>query len=123
MKHNSESFKYFIGYLEGEIVKPLCIVLPQMSGSNKYFENGAKNMSFFIKDDEVWEKYDKLWDVIKNKLGIKFHSQPVCEYKYLKAKVKEFDSVIKTNFLGNDMAKKNMHYICIACITIDSVLK
>ena len=80
-----------------------------MSGSNKYFENGAKNMSFFIKDDEVWEKYDKLWDVIKNKLGIKFHSQPVCEYKYLKAKVKELDSVIKTNFLGNDMAKK----ICI----------
>ena len=123
MKHNSESFKYFIGYLEGEIVKPLCIILPQMSGSNKYFENGAKNMSFFIKDDEVWEKYDKLWDVIKNKLGIKFHSQPVCEYKYLKAKVKELDSVIKTNFLGNDMAKKNMHYICIACITIDSVLK
>ena len=108
-KHNNESFKYFIGYLEGEIVKPLCIVLPQMSGSNKYFENGAKNMSFFIKDDEVWEKYDKLWDVIKNILGIKFHSQPVCEYKYLKAKVKEFDSVIKTNFLGNDMAKK----ICI----------
>ena len=31
-KHNNESFKYFIGYLEGEIIKPLCIILPQMSG-------------------------------------------------------------------------------------------
>ena len=72
-------------------------------------KTGLKTCLFFIKDDEVWEKYDKLWDGIKNKLGIKFHSQPVCEYKYLKAKVKEFDSVIKTNFLGNDMAKK----ICI----------
>ena len=48
-----------------------------MSGYIKYFENGGKNMSFFIKDDEVWEKFDKIWDIIKNKLGIKFHSKPV----------------------------------------------
>ena len=61
--------------------------------------------------------------MIKNKLGIKFHSEPVYEYKYLKAKVREFDGVIKTNFLGNDMPKENMHYTCIASITIDSVLR
>ena len=122
-KHNNEGFKYFIGYQEGEIVKPLCIILPQMSGYIKYFENGGKNMSFLIKDDEVWDKYDKIWDVTKDKLGIKFHSEPVYEYKYLKAKVREFNGVIKTNFLGNDMPKENMYYTCIACITIDSVLK
>ena len=81
-KHNSEGFQHFIGYQESEIVKPLCIILPHMSGYIKYFENGSKNMSFFfIKDDEVWEKYNKIWDAIKDKLGIKFHSQPVCEYK------------------------------------------
>ena len=122
-KLNNEGFKYFIGYLEGEIVKSLCIILPQMSGYIKYFENGGKNMSFYIKDDEVWEKYDKIRDEIKNKLGIKFHSKPVYEYKYLKVKVREFDGVIKTNFLGNNMAKENMYYTCIVCITIDSVLK
>ena len=122
-KHNNEGFKYFIGYLEGGIVKPLCIILPQMSGYIKYFENGGKNMSFLIKDDEVWERYDKIWDAIKNKLGIKFHSQPVQEYKYLKAKVREFNGVIKANFLGNNMSKESMHYTCIACITIASVLK
>ena len=65
----------------------------------------------------------KLWDVIEDKLGIKFYSEPVSEYKYLKAKVREFDGMIKTNFLGNDIPKENMHYTCIACITIDSVLK
>ena len=108
-KHNNEGFKYFIGYQEGEIVKPLCIILPQMSGYIKYFENGGKNMSFLIKDDEVWDKYDKIWDVIKNKLGIKFHSELFYEYKYLKAKIRGFDCVIKTNFLGNGMPKK----ICI----------
>ena len=121
-KHNDEGFKYFIGYLKGEIVKPLCIILPQMSGYIKYFENGSKNMSFFIKDDKVWDKCDKIWDVIKNKLNIKFYSEPVYEYKYLKAKVREFHGVIKTNFLGSDVPKQSMHYICIACITIDSIM-
>ena len=122
-KHNNEGFKYFIGYQEGGIVKPLCIILPQMSGYIKYFENGGKNMSFLIKDDEVWEKYKQSWDVIKNKLGIKFHSEPIYKQKYLKAKVREFDGVIKTNLFGNDMPKENMHYACIACITIESVMR
>ena len=94
-----------------------------MIGYIKYFEYGGKNMSFLIKDDEVWEKYEQIWDVIKNKLSIKFHSKPIYEQKYLKAKVREFDGVIKTNFLGNDMPKENMHYTCIACITIDSVMR
>ena len=53
-KHNNEVFKHFIGYQKGEIVKPLCIILPQMSGYIKYFENGGKNMSFLIKDNEVY---------------------------------------------------------------------
>ena len=122
-KHNNEGFKYFIGYQEGEIVKPLCIILPQMSGYIKYFENSGKNMSFLIKDGEVWERYAEIWDVIKNKLSIKFHSKPIYDQKYLKAKVREFDGVIKTNFLGNEVPKENMHYTCIACITIDSVIK
>ena len=122
-KHNNEGFKYFIGYQEGGIVKPLCIILPQMSGYIKYFENGGKNMSFLIKDDEVWDKYDKIWDAIKDKLGIKFHSDPVYKYKYLKIKVREFDGVIKTNFFGKYMLKENMHYTCIACITVDSVFR
>ena len=94
-----------------------------MSGYIKYFENGSKSMSFFIKDDEVWDKYNEILFVIKDKLGIKFHSKPVYKQKYLKAKVREFDGVIKTNFLGNDMPKENMHYTCIASIAIDSVLK
>ena len=50
----------------------------------------------------MWDKY-KIWDVIKDKVGIKFLNEPVYECKYLKAKVREFDGVIKTNFFGNDM--------------------
>ena len=113
LKHSEEGFKYFTGYQEDEIVKPLCIISPQMNGYIKYFENGGKNMSFLIKNSEVWEKCDNIWNVIKNKLNIKFHSQPIYENKYLKAKVREFDGNIKTNFLGNNLPKENTYYIYI----------
>ena len=93
-----------------------------MSGHIKYFENGSKNMSLLIKDDEVWQRHEQNWDLIKDKLGIKFHSEPVYGYKYLKAKVTEFDGVITTKFLGNGIPKENMYYTCIDCITIDSVM-
>ena len=122
-EHTDESFKYFIGYKKDEVVRPLCIILPQMNRYIKYFGNGEKNMSFLIKNDEMWKKYDKIWDVIKDKLGIKFHSEPVYEYEYLKAKVKEFDGVIKTNFLGKGIPKENMHYAYIACVTVNYVMK
>ena len=122
-KHNKEGFRYFIFYQKNEIVKPLCIILPQMNGYIKYFKNGGKNMSFFIKNDEVWEKYEDIWYVIENKLDIKFHNMPVYDEKYIKAKVREFDGKIKTTFLGNGVTKENIHYTCVTCITIDSVMR
>ena len=67
-----------------------------MNGYIKYFENSGKNMSFLIKNSEVWEEYEEIWKAIKNKLNIKFHSQPIYENKYLKAKVIEFDGNIKS---------------------------
>ena len=57
-KHSDDGFKYFIGYKEGEIVKPLCIILPQMSGYIKFFENGGKNLSFMVKN--VLDKYNEI---------------------------------------------------------------
>ena len=78
-----------------------------MNGYIKYFENGGKNVYFLIKNSEVWEKYEEIWNVIKNMLNIKFHSQPINENKYLKAKVREFDGNIKINFLGNNLPKEN----------------
>ena len=60
---------------------------------------------------------------IKEKLSIKFHSEPVYDQKYLKAKVREFDGKIKRKFLSNDVPKESMYYTCIACINIDSVMR
>ena len=122
-KHSDEDFKYIIGYPEDEIVKPLCIILPQMSGYIKYFENGGKNMSFVIKDDMHLHKYNEIWDKIKGKLNIKFHSMSAYDEKYIKAKLREFNGVIKTNFLSDEVPKENEHYTCVACITINSVMR
>ena len=80
-------------------------------------------MSFMIKDDNVLDKYNKIWNKIKEKLSIKFHSMPVYDETYIKAKVREFDGKIKTNFLSDEIPKENMHYTCIDYITINSVMK
>ena len=120
---SDDGFKYFIGYKEGEIVKLLCIILPQMSGYIKYFENGGKNMSFMVKNEDMLDKYKEIWDKIKNKLNAKFHSMSVYDEKYIKAKVREFDGVIKTNFLDDKVPKENKHYTCTAWITTESVIR
>ena len=122
-KLRDKGFKYFIGYQEGKIGKPLCIILPQMSGYIKYFENDGKNMSFFVRDDSVLDFYNKIWDKIKEKLNIKFHSKSVYDETHTKVKAREFDGKIKTNILGNEVPKENTHYTYIACIIIDSAMK
>ena len=80
-----------------------------MSGYIKYFENGGKSMSFVIKDNDVLEEYNEIWDKIKNKLNIEFHSMSVYDEKYIKAKVSEFNDVIKTNFLGDEIPKESLY--------------
>ena len=112
-KHNDDGYKYFIVYREGEIVKPLSIILS--SNASKMV---AKTCLFFVKDDDVGDKYNEIWDKIKEKLNIKFHSIPVYDETYIKTKVREFNGVIKTNFLGGKVPKENMPYI-----TIDSVTR
>ena len=48
-------------------------------------------MSSAIKDDDVFDKYNKIWEKIKTDLYKKFHSMPVCNEKYIKAKKGEFN--------------------------------
>ena len=50
-KHCDDGYKWFIGYQEHKTVKPLRIILPQMSGYIKYFGKAGKNMYFIIKND------------------------------------------------------------------------
>ena len=59
-KLNDITYKYFCGY------EPLCVILPQMNGYIKYFDDGGKNRSFVTDDEKVYEKYDEIWNVVKS---------------------------------------------------------
>ena len=84
-KHNDDGSKYFMGYLhDDDVIRPLCIILPQMNGYIKYFVNGGKDMSFKVEDESVYLKYTEIWNKIKKSLNTRFHSQPIYDGKYIK---------------------------------------
>ena len=77
-----------------------------------------------IEDDEVYIKYNEIWNNIKELLGgLKLYSEPIYDDSYIKTKVKTFSDMIKTLFDGDKILKERVEYACIACISIDSVLK
>ena len=56
---NKNSFKYSIGYNDNDIIRPLCIRLPQMTGYAKEFNDNA-TMSFIVKDKQFFKNYTKI---------------------------------------------------------------
>ena len=81
-KYSDDDSKYFIGYLDDDdVIRPLCIILPQVSGHIKYFDDGGKNMSFKMEDETLYLKYNEIWNRIKKTLNTKFHSQPIYDDK------------------------------------------
>ena len=94
-----------------------------MDGYIKYFDDGGKNMSFVTDDEKIYEKYNEIWEVIRNLLKIDFTANPVRDYKLLVAKLKIFDRKNRTTFNNNYIPMERDHYICIPVIDIDSVLK
>ena len=55
--------------------------------------------------------------------GVKGYIEPIYDDSYIKTKVKTFSDMIKTLFDGNEIPKERIEYTCIACISVDSVLK
>ena len=81
-------------------------------------------MLFVTDDDKIYEKYDKIWNVVKGLLKLKFTTSPIRDDKYILAKLKIFKKKNLTTFNNKNIVptEKN-HYICIPAIDIDSVLK
>ena len=122
-KLNDTTYKYFCGYLNNDVTKPLCVILPQINGYIKYFDDGGKNMSFVTDDEKVYEKYVEIWNVVKSLLKLKFAASPIRNDKYILAKLKIFKKKNLITFNNNIVPIEKNHYICIPAIDIDSVLK
>ena len=64
-KLNDTTYKRICGYLNNDVIQPLCVILPQMNSHIKYFDDGGKNMSFVTDDEKVYEKYNDIWEVVR----------------------------------------------------------
>ena len=122
-KINDTTYKYLCGYLNDDGIQPLRAILSQINGYIKYFDDGGKNMSFVTDDEEVYEKYNEIWEVVRKLLKVNFTVSPVQDDKYITAKLKIFNRINRTTFTDNTIPVERNHYICIPAIDIDSVLK
>ena len=69
-KISDTAYKYLCGYLNNDTIQPVCVILPQMNGYIKYFDDGGKNMSFVMDNEEIYEKYNEIWEVIRELLKL-----------------------------------------------------
>ena len=122
-KINDATYKYLCGYLNNDVIQSLCVILPQMSGYIKYFDDGGKNMSFVTDNEEIYEKYNEIWEVVRKLLKLKFTVGPIRNNKYIITKLKIFKKINRTTFTDNIIPFEKNHCTCIPAIDIDSVLK
>ena len=116
--------KYFIGYNDGDVIRPLCTILLQMIGYVKHFDSN-KTMSFKVSDNKLLKKYKKIWEKIGNLLSTEFDSEPVYGDvgKYINTKIKMYEDRVNTHFQGKKVPKENASYKCISLIMLDSVIR
>ena len=89
-----------------------------MNAYVKYFDENIKYMNFSVNDEEILEKYNRVWDKIKNLFKKKFDSEKVYNNKCIKAKI----NLYYTNFYGDKTAIEGEHYTCFSVILVDSIV-
>ena len=121
---NKNSFKYFIGYNDNDIIRPLCIRLPQMTGYARKFD-GNETMSFRVNNKQLLKNYNKTWEKVEKLMKIGFESKPVYgdDHKYIRTKIKIYAGSIITNFHNKEMSQEKAPCKCLSIIMLDSVIK
>ena len=101
------SLKYFIGYNDDDVIRPLYIKLPQMIDYVKHFDSN-KTISFKVGDNKLLKKYNKIWEKISNLINIEFDSDPLYgdNDKYINRKIEMYEDRTDTNFQGKKVPKK-----------------
>ena len=118
------SFKYLIGYNDNDVVRPLCIRLPQMTGYAKKCNENA-TMFFKVNNKQLLKNYNIIWEKTELILNIDFESKPVYgdSDKYIKTKIKIYADGIITNFHNKKIPKENSPCKCLSIIILDSIIK
>ena len=101
------SLKYFIGYNDNDVIRPLCLRLLQMTGyAIKFDENTT--MSFRANNKQLLKNYNKIWKKVEKLTRTDFESKPVYGDvdKYIKTKIEVYADNMITNFHNKKNAKK-----------------
>ena len=116
------ALKYFIGYNDNDVIRPLCLRLPQMTGYAKKF-NEIVTMSFRANNKQLLKNYNKIWEKIEKLMRIDFESKPVYgdDDKYIKTKIKIYAGSVITNFHNKKVSKEKTPCKCLSIIILDSV--
>ena len=118
------AFKYVIGYNDNDIIRPLCVRLPQMTGYVKRFDENV-TMSFRANNKQLLKNYNKIWEKVEKLLKVDFESKPVYgdDDKYIKTKIKIYAGSMIKNFHNKKMPKEKAPCKCLSIIMLDSVIK
>ena len=118
------SYKYFMGYNDNDVIRPLYVKLSQVTGYARKFDENA-TMSFRVNNKQLLKNYNKIWEKDEKLLKIDFESKPVYgdDDKYINTKIKIYAGSMITNFNNKKMPKEKAPCKCLSIIMIDSVIK
>ena len=102
--------KQFIGYDDNDVIGPLCLRFPQVTGYAEKFNENA-TMSFRVNNKQRLENYNKIWGKVEKLLRIDFQSKPVYgdDDKNMTTKTKIYVGSMITNFHNKKCLKKKHH--------------
>ena len=114
--------KYFIGYNDNDVIRPLCVRLLQMTGYAKKFNENA-TMSFRANNKQLLKNYNKIWGKAEKLLRLNFESKPVYGDgdKYIKTKIKIYAGSTITNFHDKKLRKEKAPCKCLSIIMIEQI--
>ena len=81
------------------------------------------NICLLVEDDELLEKYNKIWNKVRNSIKKAFDNEPVYHEIYLKIKMKSYKGKYNTSFHDDRIPKEGSYCICLSVILIGSVFK
>ena len=125
-KYNSS--KYFIGYNDNDVIRPLYLFLSQATGYINKFDKNKITMSLMIKDIQLLKNYNKIWKKIEKLMKIDFNTKTTYgdDDKYIKTKIKTYKDSIITNFYNKEESKKipkeKIPHKCLSVIILDSII-
>ena len=125
MTFTKNSLKYCIGYNDDDVIRPLCIRLPQIIGYATKFDENA-TMSFRANNKQLLKNYNKIWEKVEKLLKIDFESKLVYsddDDKYIKTKIKIYAGSMNTNFYDIRMPKEKAPCKFLSIIMLDSLIK